>query len=105
MCFFTDSVHYLGFVLDKHGVHPNSDKIEAFLDVPTPCDVKQLQSFLGLCIYYSRFIPNYAFTMSPLYFLLQNNSLLFGNLKKINVFTLLSNFLPQQCIASVQSNS
>ena len=69
----TDKVCYLGHVFDKSGVHPNPDKVSAISDAPAPTNLKQLQAFLGLCNFYSRFIPKYSDVMSPLYLLLKKN--------------------------------
>ena len=53
---------------------PNPIKIKSIIDAPAPKNIKQVQAFLGLCNYYSRFIPNFAQEMAPLYFLLKQNS-------------------------------
>ena len=49
--FYVDSVNYLGYIFDKDGVCPNTDKIRAIIDAPTPVNVKQVRSFWGLCNY------------------------------------------------------
>ena len=72
--FFTDKVNYLGFIFDATGVRPNPTKLRAILDAPVPSNVKQVQSYLGLCNFYSRFIPNFAHCMSPLYALLKKDA-------------------------------
>ena len=72
--FFTDKIDYLGYVFDANGVHPNPNKLTAILEVPVPSNTKQVQSFVGLANFYSRFIPNFAHYMSPLYALLQKNA-------------------------------
>ena len=63
-------------IFDSHGVHPNPIKIKSrpIIDAPAPKNIKQAQAFLGLCNYNSRFIPNFAQEMAPLYFLLKQNS-------------------------------
>ena len=71
--FFVDHVEYLGFLFDKAGIRPNSSKIDAIVHAPIPCDVKQLQSFIGMCNFYSRFIHNSASLMAPLYSLLKKD--------------------------------
>lgn len=71
--FFTESVCYLGHVFDLNGVHPNPEKMKAIVDAPKPCDVKQVQSFVGLCNFYNRFIPNFTEVLAPLYKLIQKN--------------------------------
>ena len=56
--FFTDKVEYLGYVFDRDGVHPSDAKISAIVNAPVPKDLKQLQSFIGLCNFYNRFSLN-----------------------------------------------
>ena len=68
-----DSVNYLGYIFDKDGVRPDTDKICAIIDAPTPVNIKQVQSFLGLCNYYHHFIRNFSTVFSPLYKLLKKN--------------------------------
>ena len=69
--FVTKQVQYLGHIFNEHGVQPNPEKIRAILDAPSPTNVKQVQAFLGLCTFYSRFVPNFSDVMSPLYHLLK----------------------------------
>ena len=69
--FFVEQVEYLGYVFNEKGVHPKPGKISAIIDAPVPKDVKQVQAFIGLCNFYSRFISNFAALMSPLYALLK----------------------------------
>ena len=68
-----DSVNYLGYIFDKDGVRPNTDKIRAIIDAPTPDNVKQVQIFGGLCNYYHRFVRNFSTVFAPLYKLLKLN--------------------------------
>ena len=72
--FFTDQVEYLGFIFDKLGIHPNQEKITAISNAPVPKDIKQVQAFIGLCNFYSRFVSNFASSTAPLYALLQKNA-------------------------------
>lgn len=71
--FYTDRVTYLGYIFDSRGVHPNPEKVRAILEAPQPINVKQLQSFMGLCNVYRRFIPKFSIVMAPLYNLLRKN--------------------------------
>ena len=73
-CFFTDSVKYLGYIFDSNGVSPNPDKIKAIIDAPTPSNLKEVQSFIGLCNFYSRFIRNFSTLLSPLYRFMKKNT-------------------------------
>jgi hypothetical protein len=71
--YFTDSVEYLGHLFTSRGARPNPEKVRAILDAPCPSNVKEVQSFVGLCTYYSRFIPNFSSAFAPLYALLKKN--------------------------------
>ncbi|KZS03393.1 Uncharacterized protein APZ42_033842 [Daphnia magna] len=48
------------------GISPDPEKISAVRDFPVPRNVKEVQSFLGLCSYYRRFVPNFAVVARPL---------------------------------------
>ena len=57
-------VEYLGHKLSREGLKPSTEKIKALRQAPTPKDLTQLKSFLGLVNYYSRFLPNLATTLA-----------------------------------------
>ena len=59
-------LHMLGHVVDNSGVHPDPEKVRAVKDFPTRKDVKSILSFVGLCSYYRKFIPNFAEVARPL---------------------------------------
>ena len=46
--FGVSSVTYLGHRIDAEGLHPVSEKVQAVHDAPSPTDVAQLRSYLGL---------------------------------------------------------
>ncbi|UYV83546.1 K02A2.6-like [Cordylochernes scorpioides] len=52
--FAVNAVEYLGFKIDKKGLHPISSKIEVVVEAPEPTNVSQLRSFIGFLMYYSR---------------------------------------------------
>lgn len=72
--FMQDSITYVGFVIDKHGLHPDENKIKAIVDAPRPKDVTQLKSFLGMVNYYAKFISNLSSILYPLHMLLRKNA-------------------------------
>lgn len=71
--FIEKSVKYLGHVLTEGGISPNKDKVKAIVDAPIPKNLQQLQSYLGLLNYYSRYIPNLSSELKYLYRLLQKD--------------------------------
>ena len=50
--FLVPSVPYLGYVVDADGVRPLPEKITATHQAPTPNNVTELKTYLGLLTYY-----------------------------------------------------
>uniref|UniRef100_A0A5S6QHL3 Reverse transcriptase domain-containing protein n=1 Tax=Trichuris muris TaxID=70415 RepID=A0A5S6QHL3_TRIMR len=74
-CFFgVDEVEYLGFRIDKQGLHPTAEKVEAIQKAPNPRSKTELQAFLGLLNFYSSFIPGKADVLEPLHRLLDTKT-------------------------------
>ncbi|CAB3256144.1 unnamed protein product [Arctia plantaginis] len=71
--FFKDSVTYLGYKINKYGLHTDSKKIEAIVAAPPPTNVTQLKSFIGLVNFYSKFCVNMSDILKPMYDLLKKN--------------------------------
>ena len=53
--FCKSSVQYLGH---RIGIHATDAKLKAIIDTPSPKNIAELRSFLGLLNYYGRFIAN-----------------------------------------------
>jgi hypothetical protein len=64
--FFKESVEYLGHIISAQGIATDPKKVETVREWPTPANLKDLQSFLGLCNYYRRFIQDYSKIATPL---------------------------------------
>ena len=60
-------VLFLGHVVNSQGIAPNPGLVSAVQDWSTPNNITELQSFLGLCNYYRRFVRDFAHVCSPLY--------------------------------------
>jgi len=74
-CYFLkDSVEYLGYVIDADGLHATPAKVEAIVNAPSPKNVTELKSFLGLVNYYGKFIKNLSTLTHSLNALLQKKS-------------------------------
>ena len=72
--FATQKVLYLGHIVSKHGVEADPAKTKLISDFPTPKNVKQVRSFLGLANYYRKFVKDYAKRAVPLNNLLAKNT-------------------------------
>ena len=68
--FLTPSVEYLGYLVDKEGLHATAAKVEAVTQAPEPRNVQELRSFLGLVNYYAKFIHHLSTITQPLNHLL-----------------------------------
>ena len=58
--FITQRLPFLGYILSETGITPSPEKVEAIQNFPKPRNVRQLQSFLGICNYYRKFQQNYS---------------------------------------------
>ena len=68
------SMEYLGHSISAEGLRPTKEKIRAIQDAPTPQNVSQLRSFLGLLNYYGKVFPNLSSILAPLHRLLQKKA-------------------------------
>ena len=57
----------MGHKIDEYGIHPTKTKIECIEQAPSPENLTQLKSYLGLLNYYGKFIPMLSSTLKPLY--------------------------------------
>ena len=67
-----DSIKYLGRLVDKDGVRPDPEAVEAVLTWKAPKTDTQLMSFLGFANYYREFIKGYADKIYPMQRLMRN---------------------------------
>ena len=66
-CIFGMSqVQYLGYIIDEHGVHLDSAKIHVIQDWSSLITLTELRNFLGLPIFYQRFVLGFSHFTWPL---------------------------------------
>jgi hypothetical protein len=68
------SLALLGQKVSRLGVSTLKSKIDAIVDLAEPTNVKELQAFLGMMVYFSSFIPFFAWIVAPLFKLLKKGS-------------------------------
>ena len=71
--FLKRQISFLGHRVDKDGIHALDDKIRAVCQFPTPTNVDQIRSFLGLAGFYRQFIKGFSMIAQPLTALLKKN--------------------------------
>ena len=64
--FRESEVHYVGHVLSADGVKPDPKKVEAIIAMPTSTNREDLQRFLGVVTYLSKFIQVMSQKSAPL---------------------------------------
>ena len=72
--FFKSQLQYLGFVVSQDGLKVVQAKAEAIAQFPVPKSVKNLQTFLGMCGYYRKFIFRFSTIAAPLTDLLKKDT-------------------------------
>lgn len=60
-------VNVLGHTVSEAGISPDEEKLIAIKAFPVPRNVKSVQSFIGLCNYYRKFINNFSLIARPLH--------------------------------------
>ena len=67
-----DSIKYLGRKVDRHGLRPDPEAVEAVLTWKALRTDTQLMSFLGFANYYREFIKGYADKINPMQKMMRN---------------------------------
>ncbi|KAH7704917.1 gagpol and env protein precursor, partial [Aphelenchoides avenae] len=64
--FLTTETEFLGHVISVEGLKTDQAKIEKILSFPVPTSPTDVRSFLGICNYYRKFVPNFSQKSKPL---------------------------------------
>jgi transposase InsO family protein len=65
--FSVTKTKYLGFIVSTEGLQVDPEKIQTIANWVAPTTIKGLQSFLGFCNFYRRFIEGYSRITKPLH--------------------------------------
>lgn len=65
--FLVREVNFFGYTCSENAWKLKEDKFEAIRNLPLPLNIKQLRSFLGTCVFFQRFVPNFAALAIPFY--------------------------------------
>ena len=63
---FRTSVDYLGHTINKAGIKPLQDRIEAILAIPQLTTLKQANAFIGAIGWYKKFVKNFTHIAAPI---------------------------------------
>ena len=64
---------FLGHVVSKDGISVDPSKVEAVIKWPTPTNVSEVRSFLGLAGYYRQFVQGFSKIATPMTMLTRKN--------------------------------
>ena len=64
--FWFTEVRFLGHVVSESGVSVDPEKVEAMMSWERPKSVFEIRSFLGLAVYYIRFIEYFSRLATPM---------------------------------------
>lgn len=67
-------VKYVGHILSSEGIKPDPEKVRAIISMKEPSNKKELQTFLGIITYVTKFIPNLSDKSHSLRELLRKDS-------------------------------
>lgn len=69
--FASDSVKYLGHIIQNNSIRPIKDNLIAIKNFPILKTQKNVRQFLGKINFYNKYVPNIAITLDPLHNLLR----------------------------------
>jgi len=84
---------YLGFIISTEGIEVDPEKTETIRNWEPPTTVRGVQSFLGFCNFYRKFILNYGRIARPLTALTRKENPFFWDARCRAAFTELKNRL------------
>ena len=71
--FSVRSVEFSGHIISDQGLQASPERIRAIIDMPYPSDRKELETFLGMVTYLSKFLPNMSEATAPVRELLKSD--------------------------------
>lgn len=103
--FFETELLFLGHKFSASGVSPDPMKVQAVMNMKQPENKKDLERFLGMCNYLSRFIPNYSKIIEPLRILMKKDAVFTWDSNQEESINLLKKALcDSPCLAYFNTN-
>ena len=64
--FFVEKTKFLGLIVSKDGLQMDPEKIKVIREWEKPRNLTEVQSFVGFCNFYRRFIQNFSRVLKPM---------------------------------------
>jgi hypothetical protein len=89
---------YICSTLAREGIKPQQQKVNVILQVAPPCNVKQIQSFIGMLNHYKAMIPCHSHLLMPLTALTKKNVKFEWRTENQQAFDALKNSLAREVV-------
>lgn len=99
--FLQSNVKYLGYNICGSGIKADEKGLETVKCFPVPGSVQEVQSFLGLCSYFRRFIKEFSIIAKPLYDLTRKDKQFVFGSKELTTFEILKEKLVTSPILAI----
>ena len=96
--FFKKHIQYLGHLFSDEGNQPLPEKLKSIAKMPVPQNVKQVKQFLGLVVYYRKFVPCFSDIARPLTQLTRKNEGFNLTTECDKCFHILKDYLQKTCM-------
>lgn len=96
--FYQEQVVFLGYVIDRIGIHMDPERVRAIMEYTRPKNLKMLRRFIGIINYFKRLVPDLSEKLYPLMSLLKKSQKWNWNSEKEEAF----NAIKQQFCEGVQ---
>lgn len=91
--FSKEEIKYMGHKLTPKGIELDESRVKAITEMRPPTTKEQLETFLGMVTYVSKFIPNFSETSSTLRDLTKKNSIWYWDANADKAFQNIKNLL------------
>lgn len=96
-------INYLGYIIDKNGIRPGTENVDAILKYPLPRNIHEVHRFIGSTSFFRRFIKDFSRIAKPLYDLLKKGVKFRFEANEYTAFEILKNHLASQPILAIYS--
>lgn len=99
--FASDSVKYLGHIIQNNSVKPVKDNLISIKSFPIPRTQKNIRQFLGKINFYHEYVPKSAIILDPLHNLLRKNQKFVWSEECQKAFDTIKNLLCSQPVLEI----